>query len=32
MCIFMVTVTLNPGFILDKIEDYTTKIAQDKKA
>ena len=32
VCIFMVTVTLNPGFILDKIEDYTTKIAQDKKA
>lgn len=32
VCIFMITVTLNPGFILDKIEDYTTKIAQDKKA
>lgn len=31
MCVFMVTITLNPGIVLDKIEDYTTKIAQDKK-
>jgi hypothetical protein len=31
MCVFMITVTLNPGIILDKIEEYTTKIAEDKK-
>lgn len=31
VCIFMLTVTLNPGFILNKIEDYTTKVAQDKR-
>ena len=31
MCIFMITVTLNPGIILDKIETYTEKIAENKK-
>jgi hypothetical protein len=31
MCVFMITVTLNPGIVLDKIEAYTTKIAKDKK-
>ena len=31
VCIFMVTVTLNPGFILDKIEDYTTKEHEERR-
>lgn len=31
ICIFMITITLNPGIILDRIEDYTTKIAADRK-
>ena len=31
MCIFMVTVTLNPGLIISKVEEYTEKIAEDKK-
>ena len=31
VCIFMITVTLNPGIILDKIEEYTTQLAISKK-
>jgi hypothetical protein len=31
MCIFMITVTLNPGIVLDKIEEYTEQMANDKK-
>lgn len=32
MCIFMITVTLNPGIVLDRIEEYTERIAESKKA
>ena len=31
MCIFMITITLNPGIVLDKIEEYTEQMANDKK-
>lgn len=32
MCIFMVTITLNPGIVLNKIEEYTERVAESKKA
>lgn len=32
VCIFMITVTLNPGIILEKVEDYTAKITENKRA
>jgi hypothetical protein len=32
MCILMVTVTLNPGIILEKIEHYTEQVAANKRA
>lgn len=31
MCIFMVTITLNPGIILNKIDEYTERMAENKK-
>ena len=31
VCIIMVTVTLNPGIILEKIEQYTEQVAESKR-
>ena len=31
MCIMMITITLNPGIVLEKIEQYTERIAENKR-
>jgi hypothetical protein len=31
MCIFMVTITLNPGIVIEKIEQYSEKVAENKR-
>ena len=31
MCIMMITITLNPGIVLEKIEQYTERVAENKR-